>query len=141
MELLKFRERHPGQYLVLQLGNKAMAESRSPSGIIEVFRPYEHLVDAVLFDPSGGTGRPFDPKAAAEFLRSFRNRYESFGFGVAGGLGPKLGDMESIPPLLAEFPGLSWDVEGKVRTAMPEDRLLIRVTREYIGQSFPMVKE
>jgi len=56
------------------------------------------------------------------------------GLGVAGGLSPTTLDL--VRPLTNEFPDLSIDAEGRLRT--PEDHLDLAVSSEYLRKAFEM---
>ncbi|NTW14814.1 MAG: hypothetical protein HGA38_00415 [Candidatus Moranbacteria bacterium] len=122
-ELEKFRERHPEKHLVLQIGRQALSDLGNFGGLMErvagKLRDYEPFIDAVLFDPSGGTGTPFNPKMAHDFLWKVRDCYPGLGFGVAGGLGADVESEAEARKLLRSYSGLSLDAEYRVKK--PED--------------------
>src|SRR3989344_8072719 len=84
--------------IVLQLGKRANKEANdTPQGVIDMLYPYIGVVDDVLFDLSGGHGKPLEAERAFKFLSAIAKEYH-LGLGVAGGLGPySLGSVE--PPI------------------------------------------
>ncbi len=128
---------YPDKFLLLQIGGKAMA-------VVESMEHFEYLVgsylpwlDAILIDPSGGKGKPLDTTKGAEYLRSIPE-YWGIGIGIAGGLGPSALDL--IDPLIPEFPDLSIDAEGRLRTPKPEDALDLKAMRNYLATAYSAFK-
>lgn len=102
--------------IVLQLGKTAMeAVGRTARGVVDTLYHYAGVVDDVLFDQSGGLGKPFHTERAREFLSAIAREGWGLGLVVAGGLGP--GSLDLVEPLLAEFPNLSIDAQGRLRNA------------------------
>ncbi|HWQ59870.1 MAG TPA: hypothetical protein VN420_01835 [Candidatus Fimivivens sp.] len=126
-----FKWRHPEKHLVLQIGKETMRTVDGVSGLMERIGCYADLVDSVMFDPSGGTGKPFDPKEAGALLWQFTSRFPSLGHAVAGGLGPDPADLTEAVKLSSRYPGLSIDAESKVLT--PEECL------RYLSNAFALV--
>ena len=57
------------KYLVLQINQEALEKAgNTPQGVVERLSHYIGLIDAILLDPSGGRGQPFDPVRARESL-------------------------------------------------------------------------
>jgi len=127
---------HPDKFLLLQIGSMAMVEAGSIERFVDMVSVYQPFIDAILIDPSGGYGKPLDSATGAEYLRAIPKDW-GLGLGIAGGLGPNT--MHLLGPLPEEFPGLSIDAEGRLRTPMPEDALSIRETQVYLEQSFEML--
>ena len=94
------------------------------------------MIDAILVDSSGGKGKPFDAVKGAEYLRAAR-KHPTLGIGIAGGLGPET--LHLLDPLVKEFPELSIDAEGRLRTRMPEDALRLDAMRTYLEDAFPIL--
>lgn len=130
-EIRDYRKAYPDKYLLLQIGGRTMAEAKSPERFAELVEAY-WMIDAVLIDPSGGKGVPLDAVACREYLCE-ANRF-GLDLGVAGGLGPDTLDL--LDPLIEEFPGLSIDAEGRVRTPQPEDKLDLCALRTYVSRAF-----
>lgn len=121
-----------GKFIVLQIGGKAFEiVNHSPKELAERVSWYEHVVDYVLLDPSGGYGVPFDTNKARTYLEALRGYNLDMGLGVAGGLSPTT--LNLVQPLLSDFPDLSWDAEGKLRDE--QDNLVLPTSIEYVQMS------
>ncbi|MBI2588071.1 hypothetical protein HYW30_02105 [Candidatus Azambacteria bacterium] len=121
--------------IVLQLGQKAVeAVDGTAQGVADMLYHYAGNIDAILLDPSGGLGKPFDTARAREFLAAIADRGWDIGLGVAGGLGPET--LRLVEPLLEEFPDLSIDAQGQLRT--PEDDLDVDKTKLYHSRALEM---
>ena len=130
--ILKLLRAKPGIQIVLQVGDRAFEMIRhSPERLAtKIAEEYDGLIDRVLLDPSGGTGKEFDPAEIAEYLSALKKtRLDfglNFGLGVAGGLSSK--NLRRVEPLLSEFPDLSIDAEGRLRNS--DDQLDLREAGE-----------
>ena len=71
------------------------------------------VVDRVLLDKSMGMGLGMDAMAMLPFLREISERIPQLQLVVAGGLGPT--SLHLLDPVLAEFPRISFDAQGKLR--------------------------
>lgn len=140
--IVMWRNRRLNQHnegvIVLQCGAKAMAQyGNDPKKIAEKLKNYDGLIDYVLLDPSGGTGKAFDLGHILSCLDVLYSSSLEMNFGVAGGLAPS-----TLPTLLAPlakaFPQVSIDAEGKLRT--PQDHLDVPVAVRYIAESHKMLK-
>ena len=80
--------------------------------------PYAGLAHYVLFDASGGKGKPLSVPRARAFLEACRGARLPFTFGVAGGLGPDT--LAPYHELLADFPDTGSDMEGAIRDEQNE---------------------
>ncbi len=134
-ELIEWRKDYNNEdkYLVLQIGGGAMRQcDDDPLKVAERASHYSGLVDYVLVDPSGGTGRKFDPDLIRETLQVIEEEGLSARPVVAGGLGP--GNLEHLIPVLSNYRnrGLSIDAEGKLRTPKPDDALDMNLAQDYI---------
>jgi len=99
--------------------------------------PADHYDDAatdILLDASGGRGLPLDVAAAREGLSELLD-WDGIGLGVAGGLCAET--VGALAPLMAEYPGLSIDAEGRLRTA--EDDLDMDKVRAYLRASADVI--
>lgn len=123
--------------LILQVGGKALEQSQSVIGFCELLGAYDGLITDVLIDPSGGAGKPFDMETARTRLTILRENFPQFGFVVGGGLSAET--VGEIAPLVAAFPGLSIDAEGRLRTPQPEDQLDIERAKQYVTRAFQMM--
>jgi hypothetical protein len=128
------RHMFPELFIVLQVGPAAMERiSLIRNGCMKEFTlalaRYGPSIDAVLIDPSGGTGTLFDPQEAARWLRAARE-VPGLEIGVAGGLGPHTAHL--VKPLIKEFPKLNIDAEGRLRT-QPSDALDLLAVKTYLA--------
>ncbi|MFA6515036.1 MAG: hypothetical protein WCT42_02095 [Candidatus Paceibacterota bacterium] len=122
--------------IVLQIGGDAFNEvSHSPQKLADkVHREYADLIDYVLLDPSDGTGKPFDPIIAKNYLEALGAKRNNFGLGVAGGLSPTT--LNLVEPLVKDFPELCIDAEGRLRTI--EDELDVQIAIDYVQKSLKL---
>jgi len=136
MTLKIYKESHPNKIIVLQIGGRALEIiGHSPERLAaKVAEEYSGLIDRILLDPSGGTGKEFDPAEIAEYLSALKKTRLDFGLGVAGGLSSK--NLHHAELLLSEFPDLSIDAEGRLRN--PDDHLDLREAGEYISGALEM---
>ena len=123
-----------GKRLVLQLGKRALKEDcDSPGRVGARLAQYHGLITDVLIDASGGLGLPLDPTNVLEYVRAIARFCPNLGIGVAGGLSADT--LELLQPIVAEFPWISIDAEGRLRTPQPEDQLILHATRRYLHGS------
>jgi hypothetical protein len=121
-----------GGELVLQVGGKAFEMvHHSPQELADKVSGYDHVVDYVLLDPSGGYGVPFDLEKAKAYIEALKTKNLSVKIGTAGGLSPTT--LDPLRKLLATYPELSWDAEGRLRDK--EDHLSLQVSIEYVMKS------
>lgn len=131
--LRAYREVYPTKQIVLQIGGHAFEMvNHSPEQLATRVVEYDGLAEYVLLDPSGGYGKPFDPERARQYLVALKEKNLDVGLGVAGGLSPTT--LNLVEPLAKEFPELSIDAEGRLRT--PEDYLDLKLASEYIRKAF-----
>ncbi len=136
-QLEDYRCKNPDKFVVLQVGNKVMAEVGSMKDFQLYIGAYLHVIDAILIDASGGIGAPLDAAKVADYLWEVVTF--SIGLGAAGGLGPRT--LGLIDPLVYEFGRrLSTDAEGQLRTPKPEDKLSLDAMRAYLSGAFLMFK-
>lgn len=120
-----------GNTIVLQCGGTALSQvNNSPVELAEKLREYEGIIEYALLDPSGGYGRPFDPGSMIAYLKAIDEAHlPMIDIGVAGGLNPdNLDDI--LAPVLKEFPNVSIDAEGKLRTK--DDHLDMQIAKRYL---------
>lgn len=133
--LAEYKKAHPAKQIVLQIGEHAFEMvNHSPEQLAARVAEYDEVVEYVLLDPSGGYGKPFDPERARDHLLALKAKNLGLGLGVAGGLSPAT--LNLVEPLVREFPDLSIDAEGRLRT--PEDHLDLAVSSEYLRKAFAM---
>lgn len=133
--LAEYKKAHPTKQIVLQIGGHAFEMvNHLPEQLAARVTEYDEVVEYVLLDPSGGYGKPFDPERARDYLLALEAQNFGMGLGVAGGLSPAT--LNLVEPLAREFPDLSIDAEGRLRT--PEDHLDLAVSSEYLRKAFAM---
>ncbi len=132
-----YRKMHPAKQIVLQIGGQAFEMvNHSPEQLAAKVAEYEGLVEYVLLDSSGGLGKIFDVDRASEYLVALQARKLDLGLGVAGGLSPTT--LNLVEPLVKDFPQLSIDAEGRLRTPPPGDRLDVDLAKGYLYKALSM---
>lgn len=135
--LQEYRREYPDKKFVLQVGGHAFEMvGHSPDRLAGKVSEYEGVADYVLLDPSGGYGKPFNPERARDYLFALKAKHLSMGLGVAGGLSPSTLDL--VEPLVKDFPDLSIDAEGRLRTK--DDHLDLEVATEYVCKALTMFR-
>lgn len=142
--LWDYKQRNPGKILVLQAGQTVLEFCEHfPVRLEAAVWYYDNgIVDYLLIDPSGGYGKPFDPKKGIEYLKSLNyvggrgSRFlRQMEFGIAGGL-----SSDTLDYLLADiakgFPNTSIDAEGKLRDT--GDNLNIEKAKAYVAKAYAM---
>jgi hypothetical protein len=127
-----FKNAYPDIQMVLQLGAGALLE-HTPESAAKRVRRYEGLAEYALVDPSGGNGLTFDVEWARSMLRALQSACSDMKLVIAGGFGPQ--SLDHLVPIAGEFPGISIDAEGKLRTPHPEDRMDQEAVKDYIQQA------
>jgi len=131
----EYRKAYPTKQIVLQVGEHAFEiADHQPEQLATRVAEYDGVVEYVLLDPSGGYGKPFDQERARDYLLALKARNLKIGLGVAGGLSSTTLDL--VRPLAKEFPDLSIDAEGRLRTR--EDQLDLGVASEYLHKALVM---
>lgn len=120
LEYLVYRGTHVRKTLkvILQVGSKAMAEvGDDPVRVCEKLSWYYHsdCIDYVLLDKSMGTGVGMDAALLLTYIYEIKKRLPDLGIVVAGGLGPTT--MHLAKPIIQEFPDVSIDAQGQMRTS------------------------
>lgn len=131
--LAEYRKAYPAKQIVLQVGGHACEmANHSPEQLAARVADYDESVEYALLDPSGGYGKPFDPERVRDYLLALKAKNLEMGLGVAGGLSPAT--LNLVEPLAREFPDLSIDAEGRLRT--PKDHLDLNAVRDYLRKTF-----
>lgn len=100
--------------VILQVGKNAIEEANDdPREVVRRLEDYDGVIHRVLLDKSMGRGLGMDAAALLPFARAIKERFPSLGLVAAGGLGPQSIDL--VEPLVAEFPDISIDAQGKLR--------------------------
>jgi hypothetical protein len=116
--------------VILQVGTTAFEDAgNEPQEIANRLRDYETIISHVLLDRSVGQGIPLEPDVLLPFIRVIRQEFPALGIVVAGGLGP--GTLGALCPILAEFPEISIDAQGRLR---PSGNSLDRINWEFAKQ-------
>lgn len=133
------RARRNSGVMVLQLGAAALREA-GPLDAAQWLRAYGGVVDYVLLDLSGGTGKSLNIDATAKALTGLHAanvRYKlGLRFGVAGGLCAER--LPEILELLRKFPELSWDAQAALRDE--SDRLDLDRVQAYLEASLRLIR-
>ncbi len=102
--------------VILQVGKVAIEEAdNDPQMVVQRLEDYEGVIHRVLLDKSMGRGVGMDAVALLPFAHAVRARFPNLGLVAAGGLGPQ--SINLVEPLIAEFPDLSIDAQGKLRSS------------------------
>ncbi|MEI6528473.1 MAG: hypothetical protein WCO10_02255 [bacterium] len=102
--------------VILQIGKKAIEEAdNDPEEVVCRLEEYAGVIDRVLLDRSMGQGIGMDADFLLPFIRTIKRVLPYLGLGVAGGLGP--GTMGLVEPLVKEFPDVSIDAQGRLRSS------------------------
>lgn len=122
--------------IILQCHKRAMAEG--PEKSIRTLENLSGDLDYILFDASLGQGLRMDPD---NLMRFCAKAYESkilaergINIGVAGGLDGET-VREVMPRILAEFPDISWDAEGKLHQGTDDTSLNMEIVEDYLWAS------
>ncbi|TAK88982.1 hypothetical protein EPO04_02645 [Patescibacteria group bacterium] len=139
-QLTEFRQVYPQPNLILQVSRFAYREAGgSPARLIQRLKPYEGLVDYVLFDPSGGEGISFDLVEAVSVLEAEVDSGLDFGWGVTGGLDADR--VYRLQELLDIYPQLCWDAQSRLRSGDEQDTLSIARCFEFLAESSRLLKQ
>lgn len=130
-----------GMTTILQCHEQAM-DALKEKETMRVLGRYADSIDYVLFDASHGLGKTMDVEALDRFLEA---AYENdalgeVGFAVAGGLDAETVE-ERLPYLLAKYPDLSWDAEGKLHPInnVGKRPLQMDIVKKYLQSSVNVI--
>lgn len=149
-EIKKFQEKHPTILIILQVGKSALEEVNSdPQKVVDQLREYGDSIDHVLLDMSMGKGKGMEAGGLLPLLRIIQKELPDLGLAVAGGLGPDRENLLELKSIAKEFPDISFDAQGNVKTKdAPRDKFGHLVSthpadpgrsKEYIKESCTMV--
>ncbi|MHB0865971.1 MAG: hypothetical protein ACYC1Y_03700 [Minisyncoccota bacterium] len=126
--------------VILQVGKNAIEEANDdPQTVVQRLEDYDGVIHRVLLDKSMGRGLDMDAVALLPFARAIKERFPGLGLTVAGGLGPNT--MHLVEPLVAEFPDLSIDAQGKLRpSGSALDPIDWDMAGEYLTKALSMLK-
>lgn len=109
-----FHARHPDVRVILQANTNALdGVGNDPDAFLKRLEGYGPAVDDVLLDKSMGKGLGMDAAALRPFAAALAKYRPDLGIAAAGGLGPDT--LHLVEPLVAEFPDISLDAQGKLR--------------------------
>lgn len=116
--------------IILQIGDDALNDvGRDPRRLVERIREYGPIIDYALLDPSGGEGKLLDIGEIGSFVERINDDCPDLALGIAGGLSAET--LQTIRPLLEQYPWLSIDAEGKLRNNA--DDLLVENAIDYVN--------
>lgn len=126
--------------VILQIGKNAMeAVDNDPGQVVARLRGYRGVVQRVLLDKSMGQGLGMDAQALLPYARAIRDAMPDIGIGAAGGLGPT--SVHLVEPLLAEFPDLSIDAQGRLRASgNAQDPIDWNMAGTYLAEALKLLK-
>lgn len=131
-----------GRKIILQAHGPAM-DDLGPARLAQALGQYGPVLDYVLFDSSHGKGEKLHTAQLRKFLHEAYSvsELDHIGFGIAGGLDEEIVRGE-LPPLLREFPDLSWDAEGKLHPIIKQGArpLNMRAAKRYLQASAHVIK-
>lgn len=127
----------PDIMVLLQCHGNAM-KLLGPKGATKKLGAYANVLDYVLFDSSEGRGIRMSPESLEPFI------YEAYsssclgriGLAIAGGL-DEPAVREFMPPIVGNYPDISWDAEGRLHPVNTADKrpLNIKLVNEYFASS------
>lgn len=123
-DMASWRADHPDMRIVLQVNGQMFSNvARTPQLLVlEIGKKYPpgSFTD-ILFDMSGGAGKPADLTEAKTVIDALYGAFGSrVGIGLAGGL-----DWHSVwdlKPFFEKWPDLSIDAEGRIRDVFYEEK-------------------
>ncbi|MBU0625337.1 hypothetical protein KKF05_03270 [Patescibacteria group bacterium] len=114
--LFIFGDARPDLKVILQINSRAFAAvNDDPIKLRQRLETYSGALDYVLLDKSMRRGLGLDAVGLLPYLRELHDRLPDLGLTVAGGLGPNTLDL--IEPIVKEFPGVSIDAQGQLRSS------------------------
>lgn len=124
---------------ILQVGNRAFElVNNSPKRLAEkIAGEYRALIDYVLLDSSGGTGKLLNGEELAPYLEELYGAVPELGIGVAGGLSYET--LHVIRSLAEKYPRLSIDAEGRLRDE--NDNLDCVAAKDYLAAALEIFGE
>jgi len=128
--MAELRQNVPDMPIVLQCQDRIMGVL-SPQEIVERLKTLKP--EYVLFDVSHGRGLQMEPEFVRAYVDAIYQAQLDVGVVVAGGLSAETLDT-TVAPLYEEYPDLSCDAEGAMRTddTKDETELDLSKVRDYI---------
>lgn len=120
---------------VLQIGKTSLEQcNNTPSEVCWQIDRYGCLIDYVLIDKSMEQGKGMAAAFLLPFVRAIAEEFPRLGIAVAGGLGPTT--MHLVEPIVQEFPGISIDAQGQLRSSGSAlDPIEWDRAEEYLGKA------
>lgn len=116
--LANIKAAHPHIKFLMQVSPHRIAQKSSEKTTRQIVdrlvSDYNNVADYLLVDWSRGRGKDVDIDVACEFLNHLSDAESPFTLGIAGGLCAET--FERCEQLLASFPNLCFDAEGRLRT-------------------------
>lgn len=123
---------------------KDIMDELGPKRVVQRLGRYAYGIDYILFDASHGTGQRRDARRLGDFLQEAYSStaLRHVNFAVAGGLDAQA-VREDLPGLLAKYPDLSWDAEGKLHPVnnMAKQPLQMDITKAYLQASADVINQ
>jgi hypothetical protein len=111
----------------------------NPEKMLTRIGEYESI-DSILLDKSMGRGLGMDSNALRPFVEIITQKRPNLGIAVAGGLGPDT--LHFVEPLIREFPDLSIDAQGKLRSSGNSlDPIDWSLAEKYIEKAVKLFKQ
>lgn len=124
--LAKLRKDMPGLTTVLQI-HKGLKEDLVSHEVANKLVSHQEYVDYVWLDDSGGEGKRMDPQNLLPLIEEIKDR-TTIKVGVAGGLRPDNLE-ETLSPILAEHPDISWDSQSGVQEGQGKGSMRFRIEK------------
>lgn len=113
-DIQEFHSRHSEVGIIVQANAKALeAVGDDPTALVARLKDYGDSIACVLLDKSMGRGLGMDAASLLPFARAIVDKLPTLAIAAAGGLGPDT--LHLADPLIAEFPGISLDAQGRLR--------------------------
>lgn len=131
------KTRHPDTQVYLQCHEKSM-QRYNPTQLARVLAEHAEALSYILFDASHGKGIRLNTAQLAPYIEEAfaSDALAHVGVALAGGLyGPVVRD--DLPELVAQFPDLSWDAEGKLHPVSEDGRMRLdmNTVKDYFAAS------
>lgn len=130
--LREFKARHPDLKLVVQVNhNMFRLADYSPQRLAQKASSYTRIAEYLHFDLSNGDGTLCSCDLLANFVAAMKRARVPFQLGIGGGLG--VYTLHTVKQLLRQYPDLSIDAEGRLRTS--DDKLDTDQAIEYLRRA------
>ena len=132
--LNRFKVSCPGKIISLFIGEEALEKiDYSPEKLSKkINNEYAGLIDYVLLNPNGCTGKDFDPIVTRCYLEELNEYQNYFGLGVSGNFSSST--INLVEPIINDFPNISISAEGKSLRTL-QDNLDIQKASLFVEKS------